>query len=84
MSQTSFRLPSSLARALERRARERGVPKSQLVREALELYLEQPDTGAADRVRERTASYLGAFELDPRRAGSDPTARLIRDRNWRR
>lgn len=40
--QVTFRLPRAVARVLARRARERGVPKSQLVREALETYLAGP------------------------------------------
>lgn len=82
--QTSFRLPPALARALARRARERGVPKSQLVREALERYLAQPPAPDVHLVRERTAPYLGALQLDSARLESDDVARLIRDRNWRR
>jgi predicted DNA-binding protein len=82
--QTTFRLPPALARALARRARERGVPKSQLVREALERYLAQPPVPDVHLVRERTAPYLGALQLDETRLESDDVARLIRDRNWRR
>ena len=82
-AQTSLRLPAALARALERRARERGVPKSQLVREALELYLAAAPALTPDRVRERSAPYLGALALDPRRIAADPGARLIREHNWR-
>lgn len=81
--QTSFRLPPALARALARRARERGVPKSQVVREALEQYFAASEPLDADHVRERTAPYLGALELDAQRLGHDPTAGLIREHNWR-
>lgn len=81
--QTSLRLPTALARALERRARERGVPKSQLVREALELYLAAAPPLTLDRVRERSAPYLGALALDAGRVSADPGARLIREHNWR-
>ena len=82
--QTTFRLPPALARALARRARERGVPKSHLVREALERYLALPSVPDANLVRERSAPYLGALQLDESRLASDGVARLIRDRNWRR
>jgi predicted DNA-binding protein len=44
-AQVTFRLPRRLARALARRARERGVPKSHLVREVLEAYLLPPPRG---------------------------------------
>jgi len=81
--QTSIRLPRALGLALARQAKERGVPKAQLVREALELYLAAPSATDADRVRERSSPYLGALSLDPKRVTRDPTARLIRSRNWR-
>jgi hypothetical protein len=82
-NQTTFRLPTALAAALARRARARGVPKSQLVREALEQYLAGSEPLDAGRVRERTAPYLGAIQLEAGRLGDDPGARLIRERNWR-
>ena len=37
--QTSFRLPREMLQELGRLAKDRGVPRSQLVREALEIYL---------------------------------------------
>lgn len=80
--QTSFRLPDTLARALARAAEERGIPKSQLVREALEQYLAEGEPLPTDQVRERSAPYLGALQLDPCRADDDGS-RLIRERNWR-
>lgn len=82
-SQTTFRLPATLARALARQARERGVPKSQLVREALEQYLAEGTPPTAGRVRERTLPYVGSLQLDQSRISSETGARLIRDRNWR-
>jgi predicted DNA-binding protein len=82
--QTSFRLPTSLARALTRAARERGVPKSQLVREALERYLtDEGSARAPASVKERSAPYIGSVRLDSRALSGDPTARMIRQRNWR-
>lgn len=82
--QTSFRLPTSLGRALARLARERGVPKSQLVREALERYLaEQEPASVPASVKERSATYVGSVRLDARAIASDPTAGMIRQRNWR-
>lgn len=81
--QTTFRLPTALAAALARRARERGVPKSHLVREALEQYLAASEPLDAARVRERSAPYLGALRLHAGRMGDDPGARLIREHNWR-
>jgi len=82
--QTSFRLPTPLARALTRLARERGVPKSQLVREALERYLAEQEAGSSPTsVKERSARYVGSVRLDTRAAAADPMARMIRQRNWR-
>jgi hypothetical protein len=82
--QTSFRLPTPLARALARAARARGLPKSQIVREALERYLTESVPGASPAsVKERSASYIGSVRLDSRAVSADPTARMIRQRNWR-
>ena len=81
----SFRLPRDLSRSLAKLARERGVPKSQLVREAIERYIaadEQP--GGAMTVRERLAPYVGLVTLDYDALASDPVAQQIRDRNSRR
>lgn len=82
--QASFRLPTPLARALTRAARARGVPKSQLVREALERYLAEEDRARPPAsVNERSAPYIGSVRLDSRALSADPTARMIRQRNWR-
>jgi hypothetical protein len=40
----TLRLPAALARALTRRARDQGVPKSQLVRDAVQRYLDPAPT----------------------------------------
>ena len=82
--QTSFRLPSELSRALTRLARTRGVPKSQLVREALERYLAAPETVTTSlSVRERSAAYVGAVRLDAKALARDDVAGMIRRHNWR-
>lgn len=47
-SHLTLRLPADLARALARFARGRGVPKSQVAREAVARYL-APSSAAADR-----------------------------------
>ena len=84
-SQTSFRLPPELLRALGRLARQRGVPKSQVVREALEQYLATATADHAPQpisVRERSAPYIGSISLrDPLPA--DEIAIQIRRHNWR-
>ena len=82
--QTSLRLPADLARRLDKRARSLGVPKSQIVRDALLQYLAEPvDTRPPMTVRERSAPYVGALRLDQKKIKADPTARMIRQRNWR-
>ena len=55
--QTSFRLPQNMLRALNKLARQRGVPKSQVVREAIEQYLAGSPTNqtTAMSVRKRSA-----------------------------
>ena len=82
--QTTFRLPRELSRALTRVAKERGVPKSHLVREALErfLYPEPVGTGART-VREGGAAFIGSLRLEPSVEGADELAGMIRAHNWR-
>ena len=83
-TQTSFRLPQGMLRALERLARQRGVPKSELVREALEQYLAAPGQGNepnAMTVRERSAPYIGSISLS--NAGAEEISVRIRRNNWR-
>jgi predicted transcriptional regulator len=84
-NQLTFRLPREVALALARRARERRVPKSRLVREALEAYL---GTAAAPASRDvpplqRIAAFVGALALDRAALERDALARQIRRRNWR-
>lgn len=81
--QLTLRLPRSLARALARRARERGIPKSQLVREALQTYLAgSPTSDPADAWR-RVAPLVGALELDGAAIERDGIAAQMRAHNWR-
>ena len=56
----TLRLPRELARALSRWARERGVPKSQLAREAMARYLAPADTTPGPAARSVTAAELAA------------------------
>ena len=84
-SQTSFRLPPDMLRALGRLARQRGVPKSQLVREALEQYLAAPPAGNTAQpmsVRERSAPYIGSISLGDQRDTDEISVRIRRN-NWR-
>lgn len=48
-SHLTLRLPAALARLLDRLARTRGLPKSQLVREAVAIYLGAEDIGPTER-----------------------------------
>lgn len=58
-SHLTLRLPADLARALVRKARALGVPKSHMVREAVARYLEPASISAAD-VRHVSARELAA------------------------
>jgi predicted DNA-binding protein len=80
--QLTLRLPRELARLLAQRARERGLPKSQLVREAIEAYVAERSlpSGAA---WERVKHMVGSIELDQQAIERDELARQIRDHNWR-
>ena len=84
--QVTFRLPRAVAQALARRARERRVPKSLVVREALEAYLGTPSSdapAAGGSARQRIAAFVGALRLDSTAIERDPLARRIRRNNWR-
>jgi Ribbon-helix-helix protein, copG family len=63
----TLRLPRALARALARWARERGVPKSQLAREAVARYLSPVGASTDPPVRTVSAAQLAArWALLPR------------------
>jgi hypothetical protein len=69
----TLRLPAAIARALERNARTEGVPKSQVVREALAHYF-LPVTSSGATPRAVTAAELVALwprlpRLTPDEAG---------------
>lgn len=82
--QVTFRIPKELAQALIRSARIRGVPKSQLVREALREYLGNR-SAAPDRttILKRLEAYRGVAALDHAAIEADPIARQIYEHNWR-
>jgi predicted transcriptional regulator len=74
MKRTTISLPDDLAAALDREARRRRVPVSQVAREALEVSLNRTPTGR----RELPFAALG-------RSGHRSTARdieLILDAEW--
>ena len=82
-SQLTLRLPRDLERALSRRARERGVPKSQLVREALQAYLAAPAETEPGSAWARVASLVGGMALDADAIAADPITAQLRAHNWR-
>jgi len=81
--QITLRVARDVAAALEQRARERRVPKSQLVREALEAYLAGPPREDAAETWSRVAPLVGSVALDPGSAERDALARRLRAHNWR-
>jgi hypothetical protein len=81
-SQLTLRLPAALARALGRLARQRGVVRSQVVREALEAYLSGPVEADAAALWRQTAPLVGSLHLNPPDESSSLAAR-IRAHNWR-
>jgi hypothetical protein len=81
-SQFTLRLPAPLARAVARLARQRGVLRSQVVREALEAYLDAPAGPDAESLWRQAAPLVGSVRL----GGHDEAASLaarIRAHNWR-
>jgi len=81
--QTSLRLPRDMLRELERLSRERGVPRSRLVREALELFLSgTPMESPVLTVRDRSAPFVGSIDLTGP-GDAEGVADRVRRRNWR-
>ncbi len=77
----SIRLPRALERELQRRARDRAVPASQLVREAVALYLAPPArAGSGAAVVER---FAGSVTADRAAAEWDELARRIQAHSFR-
>jgi hypothetical protein len=62
----TLRLPHQLAQALARWARERGVPKSQLAREAVVRYLSLTSPSAPPSLRVTAAELAERWALLPR------------------
>jgi predicted DNA-binding protein len=82
--QITLRLPRELTRAIARRARQSGVPRSQVVREAIVQYLAAAVPGQTpENVWERLAPLVGSVALDHAAAERDALARRIRAHNWR-
>lgn len=68
----TLRLPTELARALARWARERQVPKSQVVREAVARYLSPPPSPRPPPVT--AADFAGRWATLPRLTAEEATA----------
>ncbi len=71
-SHLTLRLAADVARALARLARERGLSKSHLAREAVAHYLAPPATGVGRRVTagELAGRWALLPHLDPEEAGT--------------
>ncbi len=82
-SQITLRLPRELARALSKRAKARGVPKSQLVREAVTRYMAEAESLTAEQVWQRSLPFIGSLEGDHEAAMADPLYRQIYEMNFR-
>jgi hypothetical protein len=82
-AQLTLRLPRDLARALARQARARGVPRSQLVREAVAKYVTEPERESHAEWWKRVEPFIGSVDLDYDALRADPIAQQMYDRNVR-
>ena len=82
--QMTLRIASDLAETLERYAKRRNVPKSQVVREALAIYLADTPPADASEAWRRVAPMVGSLELDRAALRRDALARQLRAHNWRK
>ena len=82
-NQITLRLPRELARALTLRAKARGVPKSQLVREAVMKYVAEPELETDEEFWARNRHFIGSLALDRDAMAADPIARQIVEHNFR-
>ncbi len=81
--QLTLRLPADMARLLRGRAKASGVPASQLVRDALQAYLTEPNQ-APGSAWDRVAQLVGSIALDRTALKRDPIAAQMRAHNWRK
>jgi predicted DNA-binding protein len=82
--QITIRIPRDLARALTRKARQRGVKRSLLVREAIARYVAEPEPAPSTASTwERIRHHVGSMPLDQNELSDDPLVRQIHERNWR-
>lgn len=80
--QLTFRIPRGLARALARRAKEQGVPRARVVREALAAYLAETKPVSSEERERRLERFIGAARLRPM-SEADEITRQIYEHNWR-
>jgi hypothetical protein len=81
--QLTLRVPRDLARQLRQQARARGVPASQVVREALQAYFASATPEDASDTWARVAPMVGSLALDPSDLERDALASQLRAHNWR-
>lgn len=81
--QLTLRLPHELLRDIDRRARALGVPKAQVVREALTAYLAAPAEPDPAAPLHAVSALVGSLALDPEAIERDELAGRIRRHNWR-
>ena len=83
-NQLTLRVPADLARRLAARAKAGGVKRSQVVREALQMYLASaPKQARTTSVKERLAPYIGAVTLDAPSAERDELSQRLRSQSRR-
>jgi hypothetical protein len=73
-SHLTLRLPVALVRALVRRAREAGVARSHLVREAVTAYLAGPPASVIERHEVTAADLAGRWRTLPRLEPEEATS----------
>jgi predicted DNA-binding protein len=81
--QVTLRVPGELSSRLREQARARGVPASQIVREALQAYLSGAEPEDAAATWRRVAPLVGSIALDPADLERDALAGQLRAHNWR-
>ena len=82
-SQITLRLPKELAKALAQRAKAQGVPKSQLVREAVMRYVAEPERESDEAFFARNQHFIGCVRGDHEAAMQDELYRQIYTNNFR-
>ena len=78
-----FRIPRELSRQLRQRSRERGVPSSQIVREALQSYLGGPMQEDPATTWSRLEPLIGSLTIDSAAIERDALTAQLRRHNWR-